>query len=221
MSKRSSIFSNTWMFAIEHKARKHKYPEKYRECRIRVHDFSTWSNDVFSNYLRPYSNWQWIIFLHLAANSNLNLPPLLKSKLKLKFGWQFEIEIEICLPISNTKGKLIASYGYNYWYQGCIKYELTARDKMWGSCMDEESYGPRPGISNLLFLSNGYLMTVLIFSCPSLYVWYKFMAAKFVYNFIWKKIKTSIHNNKYVKCNFYYQRTIFFTIAVKIYLIHN
>jgi len=36
--------------------------------------------------------------------------------------------------------------------------------------MDEESYGPRPGISNLLFLSNGYLMTVLIFSCPSLYV---------------------------------------------------
>ena len=128
MSNRLSIFSNTWVSAIEHKARKHKYPKKYRECRLQVHDFSAWSNDVFSNYLRPHSNWQRIIFLHQAANSNLNLPPLLKFKIKIKI-WLRVWNSNLNLPL-------------DFKYQGCIKYESTARDKAWGGCMDEESYGP-------------------------------------------------------------------------------
>ena len=110
--------------AIEHKARKHKY----RECRLRVHDFSAWSNDVFSNYLRPHSNRQRIIFLHPVANSNLNLPPLLKFKIKIK----------IWLAVWNSN----LNFPPDFKYQGCIKYESTARDKAWGGCIDEESYGP-------------------------------------------------------------------------------
>ena len=54
----------------------------------------------------------------------------------------------------------------------------------------------RPGISNSLCPSNGFLLTVLRFSCPSFYVLHKFVSVNFFLcvcvNFFFRKEKTTL-----------------------------